>query len=93
MDKKDPLNIKSQPKNSNTQSDPESNLFSNLPGPDLVSPDDTTQIVNNTVTTSNTKIFQTLAPINPLLLIKLFLSMVKSNPYISSSLHLLKKMT
>ena len=29
-DKKDPQNIKSQPQNDNTQSDPESNLFSNL---------------------------------------------------------------
>ena len=53
-DKKDPKSIKSQAQNDNTQSDPESNLFSNQPGHDLVSPDDTTPIVS-TVTTSNTK--------------------------------------
>ena len=34
--KKDSRNMKSQPQNSNTQSDPESNLFSNQPGPDPV---------------------------------------------------------
>ena len=54
-DKKDPKSIKSQAQNDNTQSDPESNLFSNQPGHDLVSPDDTTPIVNRIVTTSNTK--------------------------------------
>ena len=86
-DKKDPKNIKSQPQNNNSQSDPESNLFSNQLGPNLFLPYDTTPIVNNTVTKSNTKIFQTLTPMNQLLLIKLFLSKMKS------SLHLLKKMT
>ena len=59
-DKKDPKNIKSQAQNDNTQSDPESNLFSNQPGHDLVSPDDTTPIVNSTVTTSNTKEFSNI---------------------------------
>ena len=54
-DKKDPKNTKSQAQNDNTQCDPEPNLFSNQPGHDLVSPDDTTPIVNSTVTTSNTK--------------------------------------
>ena len=54
-DKEDPKNIRSQAQNDNTQSDPEPNLFSNQPGHDLVSPDDTTPIVNSTVTTSNTK--------------------------------------
>ena len=54
-DKIDPKNIKSQPQNDNTQSDPESNLISNQSGLDLFSPDDTTAVVNNTVTTSNTK--------------------------------------
>ena len=86
-DKKDPKNIKSQPQNNNSQSDPESNLFSNQLGPNLFLPYDTTPIVNNTVTKSNTKIFQTLTLMNQLLLIKLFLSKMKS------SLHLLKKMT
>ena len=56
-DKKDPKNIKSRPQNDSTLSDLESNLFSNQLGPDLVSPEDTTPIVNNTVTTSNTKEF------------------------------------
>ena len=88
-DKKDPKSIKSQTQNDNTQSDPESNLFSNQPGHDLVSPDDTTPIVNGTVTTSNTNEFS----INTLLLIKLFLLKMKSNSYILPSLHLQKKMT
>ena len=59
-DKKDPKSIKSQAQNDNTQSDPESNLFSNQPGNDLVSPDDTTPIVNSTVTTSITKEFSNI---------------------------------
>ena len=50
-DKIYPKNIKSQPQNDNTQSDPEYNLISNQFGLDLFSPDDTTPIVNNTVTT------------------------------------------
>ena len=45
---KGPQNIKSRPQNDNSQSDPESNLFSNQTEPDLVSPDDTIPIVNNT---------------------------------------------
>ena len=56
-DKIDPKNIKSQPQNDNTQSDSESNLISNQSGLDPFSPDDTTAVVNNTVTTSNTKEF------------------------------------
>ena len=56
-DKEDPKNIRSQAQNDNTQSDPEPNLFSNQPGHDLVSPDDATPVVNNTVTASNTKEF------------------------------------
>ena len=59
-DKEDPKNIRSQPQNDNTQSDPEPNLFSNQPGHDLVSLDDTTPIVNSTVTTSNTKEFSNI---------------------------------
>ena len=92
-DKIHPINIKSQPQNYNTQSDPESNLISNQSGLDLFLPDDTTAVVNNTVTYQIQKNFQTLTPMSPLLLIKLFLSKMKSNPYISPSLHLLKKMT
>ena len=59
-DKIDPKNIKSQPQNDNTQSDSESNLNSNQSGLDLFSPDDTTAVVNNTVTTSNTKEFSNI---------------------------------
>ena len=62
-DKKGPQNIKSQPQ---TQSDPESNQFSNQPEPDLVSPDDTTPIVNNTVTASNTKEFSNINTNEPI---------------------------
>ena len=64
-DKKDPKSIKSQAQNDNTQSDPESNLFSNQPGHDLVSPDDTTPIVS-TVTTSNTKEFSNIKTYEPI---------------------------
>ena len=92
-DKKDPKSIKSQAQNDNTQSDPESNLFSNQPGHDLVSPDDTTPIVNSTVIAWNTKEFPNIKTHEPLLLVKLFLSKMKSNPYILQLLHLLKKMT
>ena len=59
-DKKDPQNIKSQLQNDNTQSDPESNLFSNLPEPDLVSPDD------NTVTASDIKEFSNINTNEPI---------------------------
>ena len=59
-DKEDPKNIRSQPQNDNTQSDPEPNLFSDQPGHDLVSLDDTTPIVNGTVATSNTKEFSNI---------------------------------
>ena len=59
-DKKDPQNIKFQLQNDNTQSDPESNLFSNLLEPDLVSPDD------NTVTASDIKEFSNINTNEPI---------------------------
>ena len=62
----DPKNIKSQPQNDNTQSDPESNLISNQSGLDLFSHDDTTAVVNNTVTTSNTKEFSNINTNEPI---------------------------
>ena len=64
--KEDPKNIRSQAQNDNTQYDPEPNLFSNQPGHDLVSPDDTTPIVNSTVTTSNAKAFSNIKTHEPI---------------------------
>ena len=100
-DKKDPKHIKSQPQNDNTQFDPESNLFSNQPGPDLVSPDDTTPIVNNTVTTLNTTQFSNINTNEPITVDKaIFLEDEVQSiyrpihfQYILASLYLLKKMT
>ena len=57
-DKEDSKNIRSQAQNDNTQSDPEPNLFSNQPGHDLVSPDDTT--------TSNAKAFSNIKTHEPI---------------------------
>ena len=57
-DKEDPKNTRSQAQNDNTQSDPEPNLFSNQPGHDLVSPDDTT--------TSNAKAFSNIKTHEPI---------------------------
>ena len=65
-DKKNPKNTKSQLQNDNTQSDLYSNLFSNQPEPDLVSPEDTTPIVNNNATTSNTKEFSNINTNEPI---------------------------
>ena len=64
--KKDSNNIKSQPQNDTTQQDPESNVFSNQPRHDLVSPDDTTPFVNNTITTSDTKEFSNINTNEPI---------------------------
>ena len=50
-----------------------------------------TRFVNNTATTQIQNNLQTLMPMNSLLSINLCLLMMKSNPYILPSLHLLKK--
>ena len=65
-DKENPKNIRSQPQDNNTQSEPEPNLFSNQPGHGQVSPDDTTPIMNITVTTSNTKEFPNINTYEPI---------------------------
>ena len=62
----DNKNIRSQPQNDNTQSDPEPNQFSNQPWHDLGSRDDITPIVNSTVTTSNTKKFSNIKTHEPI---------------------------
>ena len=64
--KKDPQNVKSQRQNVKNQLDPDLNLFSNQPEPDLVLLNDTTPLVSNTITTANTKQFSNINVNEPL---------------------------